>query len=265
MKMSCYAFHFVFPDTRFTLPEHAAPLIRPRGTTAIPRIVWQTNFTNRVTLPVYLNYLFNRLAAPTFEYRFMVTEARADFIAAHYPEEIQRSYSRLQIGAAQADFWRVLVLQRHGGVYLDIDAHLVWPLGLTLGSNRSSLFIRTKRGDLSNYFIASQPATPQLAAVIQAVNTNIEENTIKGVFDMTGPGVFNRVLGVHGVDSVLYRYACTQGSFTNEYFQYIDKPQGKWTHEQNRVDVVRKDSTRTGKEGSMHGRAIPLVPRAVHE
>lgn len=34
-----------------------------------------------------------------------------------------------------------------------------------------------------------------------------------------------------------------QGSFTNEHFQYIDKPQGKWTKEQHKVDVVRKNPT----------------------
>ncbi|MDI5933558.1 glycosyltransferase family 32 protein, partial [Halomonas kalidii] len=234
LKVACYAFHFVFPDTRFTLPARASPLIRSRRPTAIPRVLWQTNFTDRVTLPVYLNYLFNRLMAPGFEYRFMTTAARADFIARHYPGEIVRHYSRLQIGAAQADFWRVLVLQVHGGVYLDIDAHLTWPLGRLLGSDRQSLFIRTKRGDLSNYFIASQPHSPQLDAVIRAINANIEANTLEGVFDITGPGVFNRVLDIDGVNSVLYRYACTQGSFTNEYFQYIDKPQGKWNREQKR-------------------------------
>ena len=242
LKLTCYAFHFAFPDKRFTLPAKAGPLIRRRRPTAIPRVLWQTNFTDRVTLPVYLNYLFNRLMAPGFEYRFMTTAARADFIARHYPGEIFHHYSRLQIGAAQADFWRVLVLQAHGGVYLDIDAHLTWPLGRLLGPDRQSLFLRTKRDTLNNFFIASRPHTPELAAVIRAISRNIAENTVEGVFEMTGPGVFNRVLDIDAVDTVLYRYACTQGSFTNEHFQYIDKPQGKWHREQKRVAVVREEA-----------------------
>ncbi|QTF93045.1 glycosyltransferase [Halomonas sp. BM-2019] len=242
LKLACYPFHFAFPDKRFTLPSKASPWIRSRQPTAIPRILWQTNFTDRVTLPVYLNYLFNRLMAPGFEYRFMITEARADFIRQHYSKHTFGNYSRLQIGAAQADFWRVLVLQAHGGVYLDIDAHLTWPLGRLLGADRSALFIRTKRGTLNNFFIASRPHTSELGAVIRAINTNIEENTIKGVFDMTGPGVFNRVLDSHCLDTVLYRYACTQGSFTNEHFQYLDKPQGKWHREQQHVAVVREEA-----------------------
>lgn len=84
MKVSSYGFHYLFPNKRFTLPEHAAPWLKSRQFGGdIPRIIWQTNFTNKVTLPVYLNYLFNRLMAPGFEYRFMITEARGEFIKAN--------------------------------------------------------------------------------------------------------------------------------------------------------------------------------------
>jgi mannosyltransferase OCH1-like enzyme len=37
-------------------------------------------------------------------------------------------------------------------------------------------------------------------------------------------------LNNHPVNDQSYRYVCVQGSFTNEHFQYIDKPRGKWTH-----------------------------------
>jgi hypothetical protein len=30
-----------------------------------------------------------------------------------------------------------------------------------------------------------------------------------------------------------------QGNFTNEYFQYIDKPAGKWNKEQQKVALVK--------------------------
>lgn len=56
LKVSSYGFHFLFPKKRFTLPEHAAPWWKGQQFEgSIPRIIWQTNFTNRVTLPVYLN------------------------------------------------------------------------------------------------------------------------------------------------------------------------------------------------------------------
>lgn len=240
-KLSSYAFHALAPNKRFTLPAYAPPLLKPRGEAAIPRTLWQTNFTDRVTLPVYLNYLFNRLMAPRFEYRFMITEARQAFIARHFDTRINQNYARLQIGAAQADFWRLLVLYHHGGVYLDIDAHAVWPLGRVIGKETPELFVTTRRGEISNYFIASKAKNPNLLILIDQVQRNIEANTLTNVFELTGPGVFNQHLDPATVPTVAYRYACNQGSFTNEHFQYIDKKAGKWTKEQTRVRVIRDD------------------------
>jgi len=236
-KVLSYPFHWVLPKKRFTLPEQAAPLLKGGKPGPIPRIIWQTNFTDRVTLPVYLNYLFNRLMAPRFEYRFMITEARREFIAEHY-SEILPHYERLQIGAAQADLWRLLVLHKFGGVYLDIDAHQIWPLSCVLGTERDELYVTTRKGDLSNYFIASAPGNRHIRDVIDRIVENINGDIVTGVFDTTGPGVFNKVLGKDAVPTVSYRHAVHQGSFTNEHFQYIDKKEGKWTRQQHQVAVV---------------------------
>lgn len=243
-KILSYLFHFLFPGKRFTLPERAGPLVKWKsGNRAIPRTVWQTNYTHKVTLPVYLNYWFNRLMCPSFEYRFMVTEARAEFIKSHYPDEVFHAYSRLQIGAAQADFWRLLVLQKHGGVYLDIDAHVVWPLELTVKPAHQELYLIRQRHELTNYFIASKSGNPNLERLIQRILTNIDENRIKEVYGLTGPNVFNQELDYRTVPTTFYRYTCSQGNFTNEYFQYLDKPEGKWNIEQYAKDVVRDDTS----------------------
>jgi len=236
-KILSYPFHWVLPNKRFTLPGRSAPLLRASNPSRIPRIIWQTNFTNRVTLPVYLNYLFNRLMAPRFEYRFMITEARREFIAEHYPD-ILPHYERLQIGAAQADLWRLLILHKFGGVYLDIDAHQIWPLSMVLGKENEELYVTTRRGELSNYFIASRPDNPKLKTLIDQVVENITSDMIDGVFNTTGPGVFNQTLNREEIPTVSYRHAIHQGSFTNEHFQYIDKPEGKWTKQQHKVAVV---------------------------
>ncbi len=239
-KLLCYPFHFLFPNKRFTIPSRSAPLYKTDKPSVISRIIWQTNYTDRVTLPLYFNYLFNRLLSPSFEYRFMITAERADFIKTNYSAEIYENYSKLQIGAAQADFWRLLVLQKHGGIYLDIDAHFVWPLGAIINPDYDELYVTTKRGDISNYFIASKSDNPHLEQMISLILNNIKENSLKNVYDLTGPGVFNHVLDNTKVNTTLYRYTCNQGNFTNEYFQYIDKPEGKWTKAQKEIDIVKK-------------------------
>jgi len=240
-KMLSYGFHALFPAKRFTLPERAAPWLSSKQESSIPRIIWQTNFTNRVTLPVYLNYLFNRLMAPHFEYRFMITQARHDFIEKNFSPEWLESYDKLQIGAAQADFWRLLALYKHGGVYLDIDAHAIWPLGRVVPADIDELYVTTRKGELSNYFIASRPGNPNLLKLIEQVHQNIVENQLTNVFELTGPGVFIKLLDQADVSTVSYRHACNQGSFTNEHFQYIDKKAGKWTKEQQKVSIIRQN------------------------
>ena len=239
-KLLCYVFHAFSPNKRFTIPSQSAPIYKSKKQTTIPRILWQTNFTNRVTLPVYLNYLFNRLLAYNFEYRFMITEDRADFIKSNYAGEIFENYSRIQIGAAQADFWRLLVLQKYGGIYMDIDAHLVWSLGSIIKPDYDELYLLMKRGEISNYFIASKNNNTHLDNMIDIVMHNINENTIKNVYDLTGPGIFNQALDVNKVNTSSYRYLCNQGNFTNEYFQYIDKKEGKWTRAQKTIDIIKK-------------------------
>lgn len=240
IKIACYIFHFLSPNKRFILPNYSQAIYKKNDQSIIPKIIWQTNFTNRVTLAIYINYLFNRLMSPTYEYRFMITEDRATFIKSNYPPNIYENYSKIQIGAAQADFWRLLVLQKNGGVYLDIDAQIVWPLHLTVKSEYEELYLLRKRGGFTNYFIASKKDNINLEKMISIVLTNIEENTIKNVYELTGPGVLNKVLENVDVNAVSYRYTFNQGNFTNEFFQYIDKPQGKWTKEQKKIEIIKK-------------------------
>jgi mannosyltransferase OCH1-like enzyme len=241
-KLLFYLFHFIFPKKRFKIPKYSPPLLGIKSGQKIPRILWQTNYTANVTLPVYINYLFNRALSPTYEYRFMTTMDRADFIKENCSKTIFNSYSKLQIGAAQADLWRLIVLDKIGGVYMDIDAHLVWPLNRIIKKNDTELYLLRKKskGGITNYFIASQNNNIHLKKIINLIIVNINENRFGSVWKMTGAGVINKVLKNVDVNAVSYRNTCNQGNFTNEFFQYIDKPQGKWTKAQGEVGIIKK-------------------------
>jgi mannosyltransferase OCH1-like enzyme len=239
VKGFSYFYHFLFPGKRFKIPPFSAPRKEAKRGQRIPRIIWQTNYTDKATLPVYANYLFNRWVSPTYEHRFVSTEGRAEFIKANYPQDVYERYMRIQIGAGQADFWRLLVLQKHGGVYLDIDAHTVTSLDDIIRPDDDEVFILMKDGRLSNYFIASVPNNSNVQKVITQIMVNIDNNATNSIFEMTGPQVFDDVLDAQKVRTALYRYAAIQGSFTNERFQYIDKPQGKWTKAQQKIAILK--------------------------
>lgn len=230
-KILSYPFHFIFPKKRFTIPKQSDPIFKSKNTTKVPKIIWQTNYTNVVSLPVYLNYLANRLMSLDYEYRYVSTEERLEFMRSNFPKEISIPFEQLTDGASQADFWRISVLNFYGGVYLDIDASFVWPLSKIVKPEMKEVFLLNKKQNYTNYFIASAKNNPILEKTIQLTVENINNKKISGgVTKLTGPGVLDDAIGDKKVNHRFYKFTCVQGSFTNEHFQYIDKPRGKWIH-----------------------------------
>jgi mannosyltransferase OCH1-like enzyme len=229
-KGFAYIFHFFFPKKRFTIPKISKPLIKSKQESFIPKIIWQTSYTNKVPLPVYLNYLFNRLMSLECEYHFEDNDDCLAQIRKNATPEIIEAFEQLSDGAAKADLWRVFVLNFHGGVYLDIDAHFVWPIFKIIKPDDKELFLLNKE-HFTNYFMATSKNNPIYDEILSIIVDNIKQRKIDaGVYSLTGPTVVNEAIGEKHVNHRFYRYTCVQGSFTNEYFQYIDKPRGKWTH-----------------------------------
>lgn len=182
---------------------------------------------------MYCNYLFNRLMSLSYDYRYVSTEAREEYIKAHAEPHVFAAYSQLTDGAAQADFWRVFTLWREGGIYIDIDGHLVFPLSQIIQEQDSEVLIR-RRDKYTNFFLACEAGHPIMKATLDLIVDNIENRRIEGgVFVMTGPDTLNNAIGDQVVNTRRDKITCTQGTFTNEYFQYIDKPRSKWNYKKN--------------------------------
>lgn len=233
VKILSYPFHTLFPKKRFTIPEYSPAKIKSGTQTKITKTIWQTNYSNKVTLPVYANYLFNRLMSLSYDYRYVSTEEREAYIKANADERTFNAYSKLTDGAAQADFWRIFTLLREGGIYIDIDGHLVYPLSQIINENDSEVLIK-RRNKYTNFFLASEKGNWFLQDTLELIINNIENRRIEGgVFVMTGPDTLNRAIGDKEVNFRRDKVTCAQGTFTNEYFQYIDKPGSKWNYKKN--------------------------------
>ncbi|MCP9809814.1 hypothetical protein KBY58_10255 [Cyanobium sp. HWJ4-Hawea] len=150
------------------------------------------------------------------------------FVGDHFQGRIQDCFSRLTIGAARADLWRLLVLYREGGIYMDVDAHLVWPVNSLLRDDPSEIFLVGKDGRFTNYFLASSPGNPWIKLLIDEVLRRIEDVQTNNVYHITGPGVMDDVLGGSSCNVLRMEEVCLHGNFTNKYFQYIDNVDGHW-------------------------------------
>lgn len=233
VKILSYPFHAVFPKKRFTIPEFSPAKLKSKRTDKITPIIWQTNYSNKVTLPMYCNYLFNRLMSLSYDYRYVSTEEREAYIKQNADERIFNAYSKLTDGAAQADFWRIFTLWKEGGIYIDIDGHLVFPLSQIIQPNDSEVLIK-RRDKYTNFFLACEKGHPIMQQTLEIIVSNIENRRIEGgVFVMTGPDTLNSAIGNQQVNTRRDKITCAQGTFTNEYFQYIDKPRSKWNYKKN--------------------------------
>ncbi|MEG9499768.1 glycosyltransferase family 32 protein [Mannheimia indoligenes] len=233
VKVLSYPFHALFPKKRFTIPEYSPAKIRSNQPTKITKTIWQTNYSNKVTLPMYANYLFNRLMSLSYDYRYISTEEREAYIKANADERTFNAYSKLTDGAAQADFWRIFTLLREGGIYIDIDGHLVYPLSKIINENDREVLIK-RRNRYTNFFLAAEKGNWILKDTLELIISNIENRRIEGgVFVMTGPDTLNNAIGDKEVNFRRDKVTCAQGTFTNEYFQYIDKPGSKWNYKKN--------------------------------
>lgn len=240
-----YCHFWLFPHQRFKLATHHIGGSKAISTAKrsdhdpelIPRIVWQTNYTNKVTLPLHAAWRWNRCLSANYDYCFHNTEERLVFVEENFPGAIAKAYQRLTIGAAQADLWRLLVLYKYGGVYLDIDAHLVWPLK-RITNRLPEIFIRYKNKEATNYFIASKAQNPTIKALIDEVLLRIEHSDSNNVYEITGPSVLEDILKKRDHCWRFSSHTCLQGNFSNKFFQYLDKPAGCWTTQQKSQRVV---------------------------
>jgi len=239
VKAFGYMFHLLFPKKRFTIPKYSNAILPSKSNSQIPKILWQTNYTNRVSLPVYINYLFNRLMSLDYEYRYASNEDILELFENNAPKNLIDAYKQLNDGAAKADLWRLFVLNHIGGVYLDIDANFIWPLSKLINPDEEEIFLLNKQ-HYTNYFIASKKSNIVLTKAIDIVIENINnKKTTGGVYALTGPDVINKAIADAKVNSRFYRYVCVQGAFTNEHFHYIDKKQGKWIHTK-KEDILKE-------------------------
>ena len=215
VKILSYPFHALFPKKRFTIPEFSAAKLSTGRQDKINRTIWQTNYSNKVTLPIYCNYLFNRLMSLSYDYRYISTENREEYIKAYAEPHVFNAYSQLTDGAAQADFWRVFILSQ---IIREQDSEVL-----------------IKRGDkYTNFFLACETGHPIMKATLDLIVENIENRRIDGgVFAMTGPETLNAVINPKMINTRQDKVTCTQGTFTNEYFQYIDKPRSKWIYKKS--------------------------------
>jgi len=137
---------------------------------------------------------------PTYKHEIYTDTEIAEFVNTNYPGKISECFNRLTIPVAKVDFWRYLVLYKHGGVYLDLDSSINVSLdNLIRDEDQAIVTAETNPNTYVQWALIFNKEHPILKEVIDLIVDNIENNSYPNdILNMTGPQVYSRgVVNLH--------------------------------------------------------------------
>lgn len=140
---------------------------------------------------------------PDYEMKLYDDEDIDAFIKNNFDDYTYSCYSKLNVGAGKADFWRYCILYKNGGVYLDMDAVILRPLDELIEENDQCIITREGTPVCNNWIMIFEKEHPILLKTINNCCYNITNKTSNDICYLTGPaGPFT--LAVHQLLSPLY-------------------------------------------------------------
>lgn len=133
---------------------------------------------------------------PSYDYQFYNDEDIEAFLKEEFDEDVFEQYSKLNIGAAKADFFRYAILLKKGGIYLDIDSQVRGSLDAWIQPLDKAIITKeTNPGYYVQWCLIYEKGHPFLQKTLDAVLDNIRTNRYPNeVLEMTGPNMYSRVL-----------------------------------------------------------------------
>lgn len=163
---------------------------------AIPKTIFQTFKTNK--LPFITRWHISRLRKrnPDYDYQFYDDVRIENFIKAEFGSEIYSLYSKIDIGAAKADFFRYAILYKKGGIYLDIDSWIVKKLNDFVYPDDKAIISLEKNLDLfCQWALVFEAGHPFLKRTLEVVIENLQMNRYPhDVHKMTGPTAYSQAI-----------------------------------------------------------------------
>lgn len=219
---------------------------------AIPKTIYQTFKTNDIPWLTKCYIWLFRKKNPNYKYVFFDDQAVTDFIKTNFDSRVYKAYSRLQIGAAKADFFRYAVLYIHGGVYLDLDSDLLVSLDKHLENDDVAVISPEKNHPeyFAQWALIYDKGHPFLKRTIDYAVDNIEQNRYPhDVHKTTGPSIYTKAINdelaenpdtPHRVVAPDYKGMMQFKYRLGKLLIYRDR-KNHWKKLQQRISVVKEE------------------------
>jgi mannosyltransferase OCH1-like enzyme len=157
----------------------------------IPKVIYQTWKTKKLHENCEKIRQNIQNLNPDYQMILYDDDDMENFIKNNFNEYIYNCYSKLNVGAAKADFWRYCILYKNGGVYLDIDSEILRPLNELINEDDECIITREgNKGIFNNWIMIFNKEHPILIETIYKCCHNIINKTSNDIGRLTGPCVF---------------------------------------------------------------------------
>ncbi|MBE8713673.1 glycosyl transferase [Sphingobacterium sp. KB22] len=164
---------------------------------AIPKTIYQTFKTSKIPWITKLYIWIFMKKNKSYSYEFYDDQRIEKFMEENFDQEVYQAYSKLQIGAAKADFFRYAVLYIHGGIYLDLDSDILTSLDKFIREDDVAVITREKRHQefFAQWALIYEKGHPFLARTIEYIVDNINQKRhLHDVHALTGPTIYTKAI-----------------------------------------------------------------------
>jgi hypothetical protein len=190
-NLSCYDLE----RCTLVLPMHVSARSTASYSQQVPLAIWQTWRTLEAggvnQLKAVKSFIDHN---PEYDYYLFDDAEALNFVCSFYPE-LTDIYQRLRLGAAKADLWRLMVLYRYGGVYVDMDSESVVPLRNIIQGSASLVSGLGLLGDFHQWVLIYTPRHPIIKTALNLAQHRLRHllNARQGanIILTTGPGALH--------------------------------------------------------------------------
>ncbi|MCG6902271.1 MAG: tetratricopeptide repeat protein, partial [Rhodobacter sp.] len=134
--------------------------------------------------------------APGFSHRLYDRAAGLKYVRQNCGPDGLRAFHLAQNAAQEADFLRLCILAREGGIWADADDVLYGDLGRLLRAGQGLILYREPQGGaLGNNFIAAPPGHPVMVLAARLAAQALLQRASELAWFKTGPGLLTRAVG----------------------------------------------------------------------
>jgi hypothetical protein len=140
----------------------------------IPKVIYQTWKTKNLSPEQIL--IKNKIKELNPEYDIILYDDNDIdiFIKNNYDIEIYNTFKLIKLGAMKADYWRLLILYKYGGIYLDFDSSINKSLNELIRDDDDAIISREKNlGLFVQWCLIFKKEHPILLDCINRVTKNI--------------------------------------------------------------------------------------------